>query len=311
MKILVTGGAGFIGSHVVDLLIKNNHEVAIIDNLSSGKKENINYKAKFYHEDLNFFENIKKIFYEFNPEVVYHFAAQINLRKSIEDPIFDAKENILLTLNLLELSKEFRIKHFIFSSSCAVYGNIDKVPITENDEKKPLSPYGISKLTIEKYLEYYNKIHNLKYTSLRYSNVYGPRQNTKSEAGVIAIFLESMFAGKNPTIFGGTQTRDFIYVEDVANANLAVLNNEKSEIYNVGSGKEIDIIGLFSKINKYFKNSFDPTYKEFKKGEQKRICLDCKKIKNELNWEPKIFLDKGLDITYCWYLKNSNIEKKS
>jgi UDP-glucose 4-epimerase len=305
MKILVTGGAGFIGSHIVDLLISKNHQVAIIDNLSTGKKENINLKAKFYFEDLLNFEKIKEIFQEFNPEIVYHTAAQIDVRKSVENPIEDAKINILSTLNLLELCKSNNIKHFIFSSTGgAIYGETGDILPNEDHKEEPLSPYGIAKLSIDKYLNYYNKSHGLKYTSLRYTNVYGPRQNPHGEAGVIAIFINNLLSGKNSKIFGGIQTRDFVFVEDVANANLLVLNDNKSGIYNIGTSKETDIITIFMKLNKYFNNKFEAEYYEMKKGEPKRSCIDSQKIKNSLGWEPKISLDDGLDKTFAWFIKN-------
>lgn len=305
MKILVTGGAGFIGSHIVDLLIENSNEVFVIDNLSSGRLENLNSKAKFFENDLCNHEEIEKIFKEFKPEIVYHLAAQIDVRKSVANPMKDAKINILSTLNLLELSKNYKIKHFIFSSTGgAIYGDADEIPTSENYKEFPISPYGCAKLSIEKYLYFYNQVYNLKYTALRYSNVYGPRQNFNGEAGVVAIFLNNMFSGKNPIIFGGIQTRDFVFVEDVARANILALNDDKSDFYNVGTEKETDIIGLFSRLNKYFENKFEPIYMEIKKGEQKRSCLSCEKIKKNLSWIPETNLELGLDKTYCWFLKN-------
>lgn len=306
MKILVTGGAGFIGSHTIDLLIEKGHEIVIIDNLSTGLKENINSKAIFYYEDLTNFEKIEEILKKENPEVIYHFAAQINVRESVENPLKDAQENIINSLNLLELARKYNIKHFIFSSSGGVmYGDAIEIPIKENTKENPTSPYGCAKLAVEKYLNFYNKTHNLKFTILRYGNVYGPRQNPKSEAGVIAVFFNKMFLGQNPIIWGGIQTRDFIYVGDVAQANLAVLNDKESKVYNLGTEIETDIIAIFTKINKYFKNKFNPEYTKMKKGEQKRSCLSYEKIKNSLNWVPQTKLDEGLDKVYCWYLRKS------
>jgi len=304
MKILITGGAGFIGSHVADLLIDKNNEVIIIDNLSTGRSENINPKAKFYHADLLDFETISKIIEEEKPEVIYHLAAQIDVRKSIEEPMHDAKINILATLNLLDLSRKINLKHFIFSSTGgAIYGDMKEIPATESTKEIPISPYACSKLAVEKYIHFYKTVHGLKYTILRYSNVYGPRQNPKGEAGVISIFLDNMVSGKNPIIFGGIQTRDFIFVKDVAYANYLALRDNKSCIYNIGTGKETDIIEIFSRLNKYFKNKFEPIYQEIKKGEPKRSCLDVKKAKEKLKWKPKVNLDEGLDKTYCWFLK--------
>jgi len=242
MKILVTGGAGFIGSHLVDALIKKEHKVIIIDNLSAGKIKNLNPKAIFYKDDLNNFVKIKEIFKKESPEIVYHLAAQINVRKSTDNPMFDAKENILNTLNLLDLCLTHNIKHFIFSSTGgAIYGDTEQIPTKEDLKENPLSPYGCAKLSVEKYLNFYNKIRDLKFTSLRYSNVYGPRQNPDGEAGVISIFFDKMFKGENPLIFGGIQTRDFVYVGDVIRANLLALRDDSSNIYNVSTGKETDI----------------------------------------------------------------------
>ncbi|MBR9706556.1 NAD-dependent epimerase/dehydratase family protein [Candidatus Pacearchaeota archaeon] len=304
MKILVTGGAGFIGSHTVDLLIENNHEVVIIDNLSSGSRQNINHKAKFYQANLNNFEEVEKVFKQENINVIYHFAAQINVRESVNNPINDAKENILNTLNLLELAVKYNIKHFIFSSTGgAIYGDTMQLPTNETTKEKPQSPYGCAKLSIEKYLNFYNKAYNLRYTILRYSNVYGPRQNPHGEAGVIAIFFNQMFNNNDLTIYGGIQTRDFVYVGDVARANVAALYENKNQEYNVATSIETDIIEIFLKINKYFKNRFKADYKEISRGEQKRSCLSYERIKKELNWSPLTSINEGLDKTYCWYLK--------
>ncbi|MEI6058152.1 MAG: NAD-dependent epimerase/dehydratase family protein [archaeon] len=303
MKILVTGGAGFIGSHIVDLLVRE-HEVLVIDNLSSGKKKNINPRARFYQSDLSDYTKIGEIFENEKPEVVYHLAAQIDVRKSLQNPVYDANINIINTINLLEMCIKYNIKHFIFSSTGgAIYGDTKEIPTPESHSALPVSPYGCAKLSIEKYLNYYNKVHNLKYTILRYSNVYGPRQNPEGEAGAIAIFLDQMFQNKNSIIFGGIQTRDFVYVRDVARANLLALNDDKSETYNISSGKEIDIIELYSKLNKYFNNKFTPEFKELRKGEQMKSCLSYEKIKNFMGWQPEIKLDDGLDRTYCWSLK--------
>ena len=308
MKILVTGGAGFIASHITDLLIENDHEIVIIDNLSTGQLINLNEKAKFYEQDLSDHEKIKEIFMIEKPEIIYHLAAQIDVRKSVEDPVKDANINIINALNLLELAVKNNIKHFIFSSTGgAIYGDTDDIPTKEGHLEQPISPYGCAKLSIEKYLNYYNKVHGLKYTCLRYSNVYGPRQNPKGEAGVISIFLEDMLANKTPKIFGGTQTRDFVFVEDVAFANILAINDTISSTYNVGTGKEIDIIEIFSRLNTYFKKSYEPIYLDMKKGEQKRSCLSAEKIKKDLGWTPKTSFNEGLDKTYLWFLKRKKL----
>lgn len=302
-KAIITGGAGFIGSNLVDLLVENKIEVIIIDNLSTGKRENINNRAKFYEEDLSSFENIKKIFEKEKPNFVFHLAARINVRESIEKPIEYSMQNIISTINLLELCVTNKVEHFIFSSTGgAIYGDGSEIPTPETSPSFPMSPYGCSKYAIEKYLIYYSKIKGLKFTCLRYANVYGPRQNPEGEAGVISIFFQKMFERKPISIFGGIQTRDFVYVKDVARANLLALQDTKSNVYNIGTGKETDIIEIFNKINKYFGNNFSPEYKPMISGEQKRSCLNYVKIKEHLNWAPRTTLTEGLNNTYCWYL---------
>jgi UDP-glucose 4-epimerase len=304
-RAIVTGGAGFIGSHIVDLLISEKYNVIIIDNLRTGQVTNINHKASFYNADLSDFEKIKEIFKKENPNFVFHLAAMVNLRESLKNPLECANQNILNTLNLLELSIQNNIEHFIFSSTGgAIYGESVPIPTEESAQTLPISPYGCSKYAIEKYLIYYNRIHNLKFTALRYSNVYGPRQNPEGETGVISIFFEKMFNNQSLTINGGIQTRDFVYVKDVARANLLALKDTKSSIYNIGTSKETDIIEIFNKINKYFKEKFTPEYKPMITGEQKRSCLSYEKIKNNLGWKPLTTLTEGLNNTYCWFLKN-------
>lgn len=302
MKILVTGGAGFIGSHITDLLIENNHEILIIDNLSTGQRQNINSKAKFYLEDLSNHDKIKEILEKEKPEIIYHLAAQIDVRKSVENPVEDAKINIINAINLLELAKNNNVKHFIFSSTGgAIYGDTENIPTKEEEKELPVSPYGCAKLTIEKYLNYYNKVHGMKYTCLRYSNVYGPRQNSKGEAGVIAIFFDNMLANITPKIFGGEQTRDFVYVKDIARANLLALSEQTSNTYNVGTSNKISITELFNKVNSFFNNQFTPVYEPMKKGEQINSCLSFDKIKQHLGWQPTINIEQGLKQTFEWY----------
>ncbi|MBR9704238.1 NAD-dependent epimerase/dehydratase family protein [Candidatus Pacearchaeota archaeon] len=306
MKILVTGGAGFIGSHLVDSLVKS-HDVTIIDNLSTGKKENINLHATFYNEDLNDHEIIDNIFKKEKPEIIYHLAGQKDLRKSLENPYEDVKLNIMTSVNIFELAKNNNVRHIIFSSSGgAIYGIPNELPINENHQTQPLSPYGCSKLAIEKYLNYYKNNHKIKFTILRFSNVYGPREDNNPESGIVSIFLKKMFKNNTPIIFGGNQTRDFVYIDDVIKACILAQNDIESNIYNVGTQKETDIIEIFSKLNKYFKNKYEPDYKDHVKGEIKKNCLCNKKIKENLGWVPTTSIDEGLDKTYCWFLKELN-----
>lgn len=304
MKIIVTGGAGFIGSHVVDKLIELRNDVVVIDNLSTGSLDNLKREAKFIEADITDFINIKKIMAEEKPEVIFHCAAQIDVRKSVEDPVFDAKTNILASVNLINLALKQGVKKFIFSSTGgAIYGDTDNRPTPETEAEWPLSPYGIAKLTVDKHLNYAYRIHGLEYASLRYGNVYGPRQNPHGEAGVVAIFLNKMLKGEQPVINGdGLQSRDYVFVGDVARANLLALENlEKTDIYNVGTGMETDVVQLFNEINTYFEHKFKEKHGPAKMGEQKTSCLSHEKIKKTLGWEPKVDFPKGIEITFQWF----------
>ncbi|MCD6094580.1 SDR family oxidoreductase [bacterium] len=307
MKILITGGAGFIGSHLVDRLIKQNHKVVVVDNLSTGKKKNLNPKAKFYKIDIRS-PKISQIFERERPKIVFHFAAQIDLRKSIEDPIRDAKINILGSLNLLENCKRFRVKRFIFASTGgAIYGDAHIIPTPEDYPEFPLSPYGIEKLAIDKYLNYYHKVFGLPFISLRLANVYGPRQNSKGEAGVVAIFCDKMLQGQQPIINGnGKQTRDFVYVDDVVEASILAMKSKKTGIYNIGTGKETDINTIFRKLKRLTTSNCKKVHGPVKPGEQKRSCLDFSKAKKELGWRPKYSVDRGLEEVVRWFQKHSN-----
>jgi UDP-glucose 4-epimerase len=298
-KILITGGAGFIGSHLVDKLINENYKVIIVDNLSTGKKENINLKAKFYKLDiLN--PKIFEVFKKEKPEIVFHLAAQVNVRKSVEDPINDAKINILASLNILEACRKFNVKKIIFSSSGgAIYGETKIIPTPENYLPNPESPYGIAKLIVEKYLDFYKKVYGLDYIVLRFANVYGPRQDPKGEAGVVSIFIEKIFKGERPVIFGsGKQTRDFIYVDDIVSALIKSISYKgKETIFNVGTGIETSVNQLFKLISKILGAKTKPIYASPKPGELKRNCLNISKIKKELKWQPKYNLEKGFKET--------------
>ncbi|MDA2921972.1 NAD-dependent epimerase/dehydratase family protein [Patescibacteria group bacterium AH-259-L07] len=307
MRILVTGGAGFIGSHLVDVLIKNKHKVCIIDNLSTGLKENVNQKATFYNLDIRD-KKILEIFKKEKPEVIFHVAAQINLKKSIEDPFLDADINILGSLNLLECCKKYGVKKFIFSSSGgAIYGEAKIIPTPEEHPTHPTSPYGLTKLAIEKYLDIYHQQHGLNFIALRYANVYGPRQNINPEVGgVIAIFVQNLLENKPCIINGdGTQTCDYVYIDDVVNANLSALKSNAVGVYNVGTGIETSVNQIFKSIIMFLKLSPKKMYGPPIKGEVQKSALDWKKIRKELRWRPKIDLDKGLKLTVDWF-KNNN-----
>ncbi len=300
MKALVTGGLGFIGSNLVDELVKK-HEIVVIDNLSAGKKDYLNKKAKFYEADIADLEKLEKIFSKEKPELVFHLAAQKDVRKSVENPGEDAKTNIIGSLNLLQLAVKYNVKKFVFSSTGgAVYGDEVKLPTPENAETKPVSPYGCAKLAVEKYIYYFGKVHDLDYVVLRYANVYGPRQDSKGEAGVVAIFMDKMRNNINPVINGaGEQTRDFVYVDDVVKANISSL--KAKGIFNIGSGKETSINELFDKINNLFSGKFKKKYSASRLGEQKRSWLNIEKAEAELSWKPEINLDSGLKKTLDWF----------
>jgi UDP-glucose 4-epimerase len=300
MKCLVTGGAGFVGSHLVDELIKRKHKVVVIDNLSTGKKENINPRAKFYKADITNFSKISQLIKKERPEVIFHYAAQINLRTSVENPIADAQTNILASFNLIKAASDNQVKKFLFASTGgAIYGDTKNRPTSETENEWPLSPYGIAKLAVDKFLYYYQQIHGLNFTSLRYANIYGPRQNPHGEAGVVAIFINKMLSNMQPVINGnGKQTRDYVYVGDVVAANLLALKNfDKSDIYNVGTGREIDVNCLFKEINKQFGNKFREKHGPAKIGEQKTSCLSYKKIKKDFGWKPEIKFEDGIKKT--------------
>lgn len=297
MKILVTGGAGFIGSHIVDNYLKAGHKVVVADNLSTGKKENINPQAKFYLLDINNKEKVQKIFQQEKPDILNHHAAQKNVRTSVKNPILDAKINILGSINLIESARKNKIKKVIFASSGgAIYGDTENIPTLENEKEQPVSPYGVAKLSFEKYLHYYFIQYKIPYLALRYANVYGPRQDPKGEAGVVAIFCQNLINKKPSKIFGdGKQTRDFVYVKDVAQANLKALKNNFTGAINIGSGREIDINNLYQLLAEIINSQLAPAqHFSALPGEQRQSCLDINKAKKILKWQPKINLKQGL-----------------
>lgn len=304
MKILVTGGAGFIGSSIVDLLISQGHDLYVLDDLSSGKGEYVNKNATFYEMDIK--EDVGKIINDVGIDCVIHHAAQINVRRSVEDPIFDAKINILGSLNLLESAKD--VKKFIFASTGgAIYGEPEYLPADESHPENPLSPYGVSKLAFEKCLYTYGEIYGLDYVSLRYGNVYGPRQDPYGEAGVVAIFANKMLGGEAPTINGdGNQTRDYVYVEDVAMSNLLALKKSPNEkIINVGTSIETSVNQIFETIQKSLGTEIEPVHGPAIKGEVDRISLDASRAKDELEWQPEVNLEEGIG-KFLDYLKTTS-----
>jgi UDP-glucose 4-epimerase len=298
LKILVTGGAGFIGSHLVDALVAAGHDVIVLDDLSSGSIKNLPKKVRFIKLDIR--SNNERF------DAVYHFAAQMNVRKSVDDPRFDASVNILGGLNLLEAAIRNNNPKFIFSSTGgAIYGEQDYFPADESHPTRPLSPYGIAKLAFEKYLFYYNQVYGLPYISLRFANVFGPRQNPHGEAGVVAIFVSKMLAGETPTINGdGKQTRDYIYVGDIVAAALKALEYRETDTFNLGTSIESDVNTLFMKLRELTGTDCPEQHGPAKAGEQLRSVLDIKLAKEKLGWEPKVNLADGLRMTVN-YFKNS------
>ncbi|MEI0562207.1 NAD-dependent epimerase/dehydratase family protein [Brachyspira pilosicoli] len=279
--ILITGGAGFIGSHIADILIQNNYKVIIADNLSTGKKDNINNKAIFYNIDIKNYNDLENIFNNNKIEYIIHLAAQVSVPNSIRNPINDANENIIATLNIIELSKKHNIKKIIASSSAAVYGIPKKLPIDELHTTIPISYYGLSKLTMEKYLI----LSNLNYIICRFSNVYGPRQTPHGEAGVVSIFMDNAINNKDLNIFGdGKQTRDFIYVEDIAKIFLFFIEkNISNEILNISTNNSININELANTIISISKSNIKINYLEKRDGDIDDSILDNKKLLNLIN----------------------------
>ncbi len=302
MKILVTGGAGFIASQIADAFIDEGHEVVILDDLSTGFEENINPKAKFVRLNINDHE-VSSLFEEEKFDVVNHHAAQMDVRKSVADPMFDANTNILGTINLLQNSVIFGVKKFQFSSTGgAVYGEQEYFPADEDHPTQPVSPYGITKLCVEKYLFYYGGEYNLNYTVLRYANIYGPRQNPFGEAGVVAIFCTKLLKGEQPIINGtGKQTRDYVFVQDVVKANLLTLSDDKSDIYNIGTGIETNVNELFSFLNDIVNNVCEEKHGPAPAGEQLRSVISSEKIFNNFNWKPSTKLSDGLKETVNYF----------
>lgn len=302
MKILVTGGAGFIASNVSDALINEGHNVVIIDDLSGGKMENVNPKAKFYKMDIQDAQ-VENIFRDEKIEVMVHHAAQMDVRKSVADPKFDASVNVLGFLNLMEFGRKYGLKKVIFASTGgAIYGEQDYFPADENHPNRPLSPYGITKLVTEKYLFFYKEVYGIEHVILRYANIYGPRQSPHGEAGVVAIFTSKMLNGEQPVINGdGKQTRDYVFVGDVVNANLLALQYSGSNIFNIGTGIETDVNQLFHHLKTHTRSSCEERHAPVKAGEQMRSVISSKKISEALGWKPTVSIEDGLKITVEYF----------
>ncbi|KGM97504.1 UDP-glucose 4-epimerase [Clostridium novyi A str. 4552] len=297
MKVLVTGGAGFIGSHIVDLLIQNGIEVCIVDNLITGNVKNINSKAKFYNVDIRDPELIN-IFKQEMPQYVIHEAAQINVVNSIKNPIEDASINILGTINILECCRRVGVKKVIYPASAAVFGEPKYLPVDENHPLNMISQYGVSKHTVEHYLDVYYRLYGIEYNIFRYSNVYGPRQDSSGEGGVVAIFMDNILKEKQSYIYGdGNQTRDFVYVKDIARANLMAINYTiPNGIYNICNNNQISINELFSIMTNILRKSkLKPIYKKSRDGDIRNSYMIYKKIYDKIGWHPQYDIISGLE----------------
>ncbi|MGA8265386.1 MAG: NAD-dependent epimerase/dehydratase family protein [Ignavibacteriaceae bacterium] len=305
MKILVTGGAGFIASQVADAFINEGHEVFVLDDLSTGFEKNINPKATFIKSNICD-KSLSQLFEKEKFDVVNHHAAQMDVRRSVADPAFDANTNIIGTLNLLQNSVKTGVKKIMFASTGgAVYGEQNYFPADEKHPTSPLSPYGISKLAVEKYLFFYNAQYKLNYTILRYANIYGPRQNPFGEAGVVAIFSSKLLKSEQTIINGtGKQTRDYVFVGDVVKANLLALNDDKSDIYNVGTAKETDVNELFGELNKITGNGMPEKHGPAAPGEQMRSVISSEKLFTKFKWKPDTLLHEGLQKTVDYFKEN-------
>lgn len=298
LRVLVTGGAGFIGSHIVATLLAAGHEVAVVDDLSSGKRENLPQDVTLYVRDIR--EGCEDIFEEVSPQVLCHQAAQMDVRRSVREPDFDAQVNVVGTIGLLQSCVNHGVGRVIFASTGgAIYGEQETFPAPEGHPQYPISPYGVSKLSGERYLHFYNVQYGLPYTALRYANVYGPRQDPHGEAGVVAIFCGNLAAGKQSTINGsGEQTRDYVYVGDVVRANLLALENGvPSGAYNIGTGVETSVVELYELLREGAGSDLTANHGPAKPGEQARSCIDPSKAKELLNWGPQTTLQEGLALT--------------
>lgn len=306
MRILVTGGAGFIASHVSDRLLALGHQVAIVDNLVTGKRENLPAGAAFYETDICD-TDLDDVFRAERPEAVLHHAAHIDVTRSVREPTYDASINILGSLNLLECCRRHGTRKFVYAGTGgALFGEPSYLPVDESHPIDPISPYGVSKHTVEHYLFAYHENHGLDYVVLRYPNVYGPRQDPHGEAGVIAIFSLQMLTGQQPTIFGdGTKTRDYCYVADIVEANIVALNSPGCGVYNLGRGIEVSDLQVFETVRAAVGSEIDPVFAAVRPGEVEHIALNASKAERELGWTWKVGLNEGVAEAVSFYRKKT------
>lgn len=303
MRAVVTGGAGFIGSNLVDALLEEGHEVVAIDNLSTGRRSNLAAAlargARLLELDICDRQALLESFGEVRPEVVFHLAAQIDVRKSTADPAFDARVNVEGTINVLEAARATGARRVVNSSTGgAIYGEGQTLPAPEDHPVAPEAPYGQSKFAAEGYCELFRRLHGLSTISLRYGNVYGPRQDPLGEAGVIAIFCGRLVAGERPTVYGdGRQTRDYVYVGDVVEANLLAANSQATGAFNIGTGVETSVLELIEALEPHAHAPFEPQYAPPRLGEVRHIALDSSRAARELGWRARTTLAEGLEKT--------------
>jgi len=297
MKALVTGGAGFIGSHIVDRLVAEGHDVSVVDNLATGKRSNLNPRAHFYEMDVvspSFVEVLEIA----RPEVVFHEAAQMSVKASTDDPLYDARVNVMGLVNVLESCVRTGVRKVVFASSGATFGNPVYLPIDEDHPQRPESPYGITKMVAEHYLKYYAADRALDFTALRYGNVYGPRQDSFGEAGVVAIFARKLLAGETPTIhWDGEQVRDYVYVEDVARANLLAATGGDGRCYCVGTGVGTSVNELYQVLCETIGVYIPARRAPRRPGDLRTAYFDTTRIRNDLNWAPEVSLREGVKRT--------------
>jgi UDP-glucose 4-epimerase len=310
MRILVTGGAGFIGSHIADALSAAGHAVAVFDNLSTGRLGNVPAAAEFFEADIRDADAVRDVFDRFRPEAIVHQAAQVDVRSSVADPAGDAHVNIVGSINVLEACREAGARRVLFASTGgAIYGEQDRFPADETHATRPVSPYGVAKLAVEAYLFYYRVAYGVEYAALRYANVYGPRQNPHGEAGVVAIFADHLLRGITATINGdGDQTRDYVYVGDVVRANVLALERGLSGVFNVGTGVETTVNQIFDGLRSRAGDGVDARHGPAKAGEQRRSCLDASKLERDAGWQPEVPLDDGLGETVAYFRRE--LEKR-
>lgn len=305
MRVLITGGAGFIGSHIVEELLRSNYEVIVIDNLITGKKDYVPAGVRFYESDIC--NALDTIFTTEQPDIVIHQAAQVSVSKSMDNPYFDGNENVLATINLLQASVKYKVKKFIFASTAAIYGNPQYLPIDEGHGIQPISFYGLSKNTAEQYIELFSNLYNLPYVILRYSNVYGSRQNSDGEAGVIANFINKVLNNQEPIIFGdGKQTRDFVFVKDVARANVLAIDNGYNEKFNISTNKQTSLLQILSELKLLLNHVITPKFCGAKEGDIIDSFLTNGKSKLLLQWDPIYTISSGLKETVAFYKDITN-----